>query len=232
MPFMKRLIHLLLIFSAANASAQDGFFVQPEGGLGIAKLHGTDVLIGGAQINHAASYIARIAAGYSFHRWEATIGIAWWQTAFSWKDSSSDNLSRTYIVHNTLTFSHILLPVSLAKRIDVGKNLRFHPNAGIEYCYNYPPFLHGTEQYSHNSSQFGKVILDKTSDKPYKKQTICLTAGIKCEYAVTQRISIIAGPEIHYMLQPITNSLPIHVTEERQYAYIFTGGMRWNVGKL
>lgn len=225
---MKRLIYLLLIFSIGNASAQNGFFVQPQAGLGFARLHGNDIIIGSSPTNNATSYITRISGGYEFHRWEAMIGLAWWQTRFSRTDSSTDNFSRTYINQNTLRFSHLLLPVSLAKKIDVGTHLYLSPSAGVEYCHDYPPYIYGTVQYGNNSSKFRESISDRTFDRFYKRQIFCLTTAINCQYAMNQKISIIIGAEMHYMLQPVTNSLPIHLEEERQYAYILTGGVRWS----
>ncbi len=231
---MKKLIIALLLGSSMPAFAQNGFYLQPEAGLGFTnsqvKLNEAGMWQYGAGPSKGFStYNGRIGIGYQYNNWQFSTGIDFLRTGYSINYYTGDFIS---VLNNDTHIDYsFALPLKVGYQIHCCKHFFITPSAGVDVAYNYSERFTEDALYALNN---GPV---RTQDKLLKGSELAKNdnllglwgnAQLRIGYKVNTRLNVIAGPEVQYMLTSMTNgSLP----SQRNYCYSFNAGITWKLKK-
>ena len=225
---MKILSTLMLCLCGSSLFAQNGFFLQPQFGAGVANTHWTP---GGdnppsQEITHYTifSFQGTLDVGYRTRKWEFITGLGYFRTGYDgpWAGIPWDDLSipgqgqvgstKEYPpLGSTVTYNpHIILPVKVGYQLYLNKKWVFVPYLGAEVAYGldrvYKAF--GKEPgHGFDTRRFGVFGL----------------AQLNFECKVTKRIEFTTGLSFHYDLTPLINN-----GIEHDYAMLANLGIRYN----
>lgn len=233
----KKLFVLCIGMCALQAFAQDGFYVAPSVGTGMANVRANlDFYRGnyGTRVKPSAvfNYNARLGIGYGFGRWRLETGLQYARTGYRFKGLIMDTPPGDIITGKEEThYYHLSVPLSVAYDLPLGSRWCLSPRLGALVSYNsgartmaeFPGFVHTNTAWT--SGQF-------------KEQRRSVSAwgavSLLATYKVGNRVSVFAGPGLQYMLtdflKPTVNSP--YRPSERPYFFNINVGARIRISKL
>ena len=231
---MKKLIIALLLGSSMPSFAQNGFYLQPEAGLGftnsITKFTNVGYWEYGVDKPKGFStYNGSLGIGYQHNNWQFGTGIEFMRTGYSIEYYSGDLIS----VHtrNTYMDYSVALPLKVGYQINCCKHFFITPSAGVDFAYNYSERFTKDEFFGLNFGSLRTQNILLTGSELYKNHHVLSlwgTAQLRVGYKVNNRLNVIAGPGVQYMLTSITNE---HVSSQNNYCYSFNAGITWKLKK-
>ena len=239
---MKKLLIALLLGSSLPSFAQNGFYLTPEAGVGYTNAQVTpkrDYLNGYGQNKTTGfvTYNARIGVGYQFNNWQLSSGVEFMRTGYSinfigdyWNVGYYGGPERVHM-NETRVDRTIALLLKAGYQINMSKHLFITPVAGLAVAYNY------SERINQQSNDLTFGGYDYKNDyllegaALHSNQNLLSLWGnaqLHVGYKVNNKLSIIAGPEVQYMLTSMTNG---NLPSQRNYCYSFNAGITWHLGK-
>jgi len=105
-----------------------------------------------------------------------------------------------------LGFRHLMLPVTLAYRMPMGRRFAFIPmlSAGVSYNIR-ARYSSWTDQYQ---NYFERNISGNEYDGYFRRISLWAGAAVRVSYKLSERVSIFAGVHGRYMLLPVSKSGP------------------------
>ncbi len=239
---MKKLIIALLLGSSLSSFAQNVFYLQPEAGLGytnaqVTPKDGNMNVYGQNKTTGFTTYNARIGVGYQFNNWQFSSGVDFLRTGYSINFIGEYWLIGYYggperVGMNETRVDHtIALPVKAGYQINISKHLFITPVAGLAVAYNY------SERNWQKSTQATFGGYDYTNDYVLKGTALHSidnllslwgNAQLHMGYKVNDKLSVIAGPEVQFMLTSMTNG---NLPSQKNYCYSFNAGITWQLAK-
>ena len=226
---MKGILVLVFCFSGFVASAQNGFYLQPEIGIGSSNVSAHDNMILGRYENEGRYSIGvldcELGIGYRIGHLEINSGIFFLQSGFY-----EHTLSGYMFMTDTKTtqyYNHIALPVIADFRIRPGKRFSIAPGIGYEISHNYSD--------NKTTDQDGVVTKQKLTGAAftnlYQVTSAWWIIRLGAGYKLNKRMGIVAGVELHDMLTSILAEG--YNPAAFQYSVILSlnAGITWNFGK-
>ena len=211
---MKKTFLLVLCYSAITAFAQNGFFLQPEVGVGMSNI--IQKHFSYAKQHSIITFNPAIDIGYQFHNWRFQSGIEYLKTGYeldhaTYMANFGDWLNGKVVIN----YEHILVPVKLSYKIKLNKKWSFYPSAGAYFSYNYRFTMKAFDAPVLNTSHFNRY-------------SCFATAGLNIECQLTQRLALSISPVCDYMLSSIYKESEMKFNS---YAVLLQGGIVWHFKK-
>jgi hypothetical protein len=233
---MKYPLVIIFSFIFISASAQNGFYLQPEFGAGMANakvkiqdLSWPFMLYPPGPAKSITNYTGRLGIGYQWKNWSISSGIDFIKTGYSWQYLTGDFI--TYYNTEVKYDYHFIVPVMAAYKFNIGKRFLISPSAGGAVSWNYAE--RQTIYASPYKGQKGNETQNKlikgsefyNSDVPV---SFWVAAKAMAGYKINSRLSIIAGPEAMFMLGSMVKNSSL---SQKNYTYTFNTGVTWQLGK-
>jgi len=189
---------LLFVSMALRCAAQTGTFFQAEIGTGKCNdaFENTSAWYYADVATHRlAANSAAVAIGKRFHKWELSAGISYMTSGYTESYITGD--FAPVFVNESYHFSHIMVPVIVARELQLSKRFSFKPALGVAAAYDITD-LTWTAKASVSSGQPNteKITSESTSLWGIAKATF--------GYRLNSRLAVIAGPEVHYMITSLS----------------------------
>ncbi len=225
---MKKYILLCsAVLFTLQATAQNGFFLQPIASTGFSK---TVVHNFGGQPDYknVTSTNFSFGIGYKLNKWRFATGISYLRTGnsidltFATFDPLTGTL--TGIQHRTQCyyFHHLVVPVTAGYQLNLSRKLSLVPTLGAELSYN-------IDEKETLTGYPDRTMSNESFNNNYHRVSLWATANVHLEYAVGKTLSIFAGPSAHVMLSnmyKVPAGAPYNATQHNN-AYLFDAGVLW-----
>ena len=189
---------LVFCFSGFVSAAQNGFYLQPEIGIGSSNVSAHDNMVLGRYENEGRNSVwvtdCEVGIGYRIGHLEISSGIFFLQSGFNEHTLSGymyqlDTKTKQY-------YNHITLPIIADFRIRLGKRFSIAPGIGYEISHNYSD--------NKTTDQDGVVTKQKLTGAAftnlYQVTSAWWIIRLGAGYKLNKRLSIVAGIELHDML--------------------------------
>ncbi len=236
---MKNLCLLFLTMFSVAGYGQTGLFVQPEIGAGIssAKIKSpTDIvtypwgLTWQTPVKSIATYSPKLLIGYEYNHWRFTTGIAYSKTGFT-VDTAIAGLAGFAGLYfkETQYFYHVLLPLYASYTLNLGPKFFCDPGIGGELSYNYASKIEKTNYNTLEAQSINRGLTNSEFNKYYNSVSCWGMAQVQFGYKASDRLSIIAGPEVEVML---ASMLKDKNNNQKSTNYTFNAGIKWQCSKI
>lgn len=225
---MKKICPLLFFLLPFASWAQSGFFLQPEGGMGMtnAAVKMDDYIAYykyDIQKPHSYfTYTAGLGVGYMEDKWVVNSGIYYIRSGYISRFDEGDFVLE-HVTQKNILYS-IAVPVTVGYRLAMCRQFFLIPSIGAMASYNFSAWTHTTTNFGSGDSRLN----GSSFDKAYNSVSVWGVAQVLGGYSVTPRLSVIAGPQFQYML---TSVLKDAYNKQHDYVCTFNFGVRWNLKK-
>jgi hypothetical protein len=235
---MKHLFITILSFVCSSAAfSQDGFFLQPEIGVGMANTCWRAFSPAGLPGQESVlSYQGQLDLGYRSGKWQFISGLGYLRTGVTLKQGSvfdfTDGGGPVFFYDNstflpylppmgvTVYNPHIILPIKVGYEICRFSNkLSLNPVAGAEFFYNMRRTIISKDNWL---NQNGVESLESFQSS-CNRFSVAGLLQLNMEYKFSKRIDLTGGPSVHYMFTSMLN-----FRSEYDYAVLLNLGFRWN----
>ena len=231
---MKKSIFLLFASFSTVAFAQNGLFLQPEVGYGIANVTPKTQISGNGFIyqvdpaKNISSFSGGLLLGYRFNHLEWSTGATFLRSGYSESYTSGDFV----LMHNTSVenFYHFAIPLNVGYCVNLTKHLFIQPGIGVSASYNYAVHEQTTESTGSSSYTTSRNLTNTEFNNLYNRFSIWGTAHVHVCYKFNSRINIIAGPETQFMTGSVKQSGNF-TSDQKNYVYTFNAGLTWKLYK-
>ena len=232
---MNKLIIILSCFCSTVSLGQNGFFLAPEIGAGITGTRTNLYTINPFLIysvnptKKIFSYTTGLLLGYGYKNWEISGGAYFLKSGYSERYSAGDFVG--YNIKVTESDYHFAVPLILSYKFKFCSHFFLTAGAGAAFSYNCFATVKETDQIagSNIASTTKKNLLHGSGfDEKYNRTSILGLVQAQIGYKLNDRLSVIAGPEVQYML---TSLLKNTNNYQYNYTYTFNTGIRWNLRK-
>ncbi len=237
---MKKLIITIACMSGIAAFAQDGFFLQPEMGAGNAIIKdGYPVGINPgyyadrmSPVKNVFSYRANVLAGYKSGHWSMTTGISFLRTGYH-EDNLELSTGGWYGYWNykvTQYYYHLSVPFTAAYEIKAGRRFSVSPAMGVAMSYNVSSSqTMDLTNFQVTNPDEKHTLTNSEFNKQYHRISGWGILKVQAEYRLSERVTIICGPEAQCMLTSFQKHSDVNAT--RNHAYTFNAGVTWHLKK-
>ncbi len=239
---MRQFLVGLLCLGSVTSFAQNGFYLQPESGLGFTdaqlktKFDNGKWTYGTDKPKGFSTYSGRNGIGYQFNNWQFSTGIDFMRTGYSlnydryyyWDLYIGNNEPTLLHIKDTKVDYTIALPLKVGYQINCCKQFFVTPIAGIGIGYNYSERYRNDENDGLNVYTRNHLLQGPDLGKYDNLLSLWGNAAVRLGYKVNSRLSVIAGPEVQYMLTSITNG---DYPSQKNYCYSFNAGITWKLTK-
>jgi hypothetical protein len=234
--FMKNFILTILCLCSVASYAQNGFFLQPEIGIGISNanvVYPRDYInypwgiSWNAPLKNIFTYNPQILIGYQFSHWSVVTGISFLKTGFIEDSAVAGSGGASFFSYKeTEYFYHFIVPVSISYKFSIGRRFFIVPGIGASFLYTYSSVEKTNNYYSFSGSTYtDHTLTDNEFNNNYKHIGVVGTAQINFEYKLNERLNVVAGPEYQAMLSSMLTNTN---NEQKNYAYTFNAGIAWH----
>jgi len=226
---MKQLSIILICFCCITATAQNGFYLQPEVGAGLSNACWQAFSpAGNPGQSSVFSYQGQMDIGYKAGRWQFISGIGYLRTGVK---SSYNYIVDPFFMqgiavdYNNGAFikadynPHIIVPVKIGYEVCRFSNrLSFTPIIGAQFGYNTPRSF----VYQYNSSKGQKETESQQEFNMWcNPSAIIGLLQLNFEYRLNDRYDLTAGPSLHYMF-----TSEINFANEYDYSLLLNVGLK------
>jgi len=232
---MNKLFILMLTCGCITASAQDGFYLQPEFGLGksVANIqHPYSIYFAAwgsgwtVPVKSVITFNPRVSAGYRYHNWNFTFGLSYTKSGFT-EDSAwtSPGGAIGFTYKETMYYYHIMVPVTAGYTFPLGSHFFCNPAIGGEFAYNTSArIIRGNYYPTIETVEPDHTLTSSEFNNNYKRTGFWGLARVQFGYKANDRLSIIAGPEVQTMF---TSILKDNNNSQKSTNYTFSAGITW-----
>ena len=224
---MKKTFLFALCFSAGTAFAQNGFFLQPEIGAGYTNAHANIPEARYPQEYYTTksyfTYNFQLGAGYHFNNWTISSGAGFLRSGYVGHYVSSIGVIQTDIKTTKYGYQ-VIVPITIAYQFNINKRFFITPGIGGAVSYNCSEKEIIKSKYWDVAEH--KSITGHSFDSMYHRISMWGIVQARVGYKINNRLNIIAGPEVQYML---TSILKDKNGYQRNYVYTFNAGIMWNL---
>ncbi len=224
---MKKLLTMITLLVAFGAKAQDGIFLQPEFGAGTTNVNTNMIMVsngwywGDDKKSATFCYSAGLGVGYRIRHLVLNTGLYFLQSGYCDEYWGGDLvLTKT---KRTQTYNHISLPVVASVQINLGRRFTLTPGLGVAATYNSSSKV--SEQV--NGQTYNYDISGASFDQENRRINVWSVARLQAGYRLSDRVSIVVGPEYQLMLNSIV-SVGNSDYYQKNYTLNFMGGITWN----
>lgn len=225
---MKKIILAVFCFSGFVSWAQNGFYLQPQAGIGNSGVLAHDNLKLGTYENIGSNsvsvYNLELGIGYRLNHWEISSGIFFLRSGYY--EHTLSGYSFLIDTKTTQYYDHIALPVMASYRFRFGKRFSFAPGFGYEISYNYSD----DKTIDQDGVVTKQMLTGEAFTSQYHGTSLWAIVRLGFGYKLNNRINIVAGPELHDML---SSMLPEgYNAAAYQYSRILSlnAGITWSFG--
>jgi hypothetical protein len=231
---MKKILFLAgAIILAIPAFAKNGFYLSPSVGAGMSNVKIDHAYNSPNEKSGLLSYNAKIGIGYKYKNWRFQVGLQYLTTGYKLNNLlfGSDFDPTKLIIIGTgsyqITYTHLGVPLQVGYTLRPEKKLSIIPYAGILTSYNL-----GAKSIINES---GNETINTWTKEQFKNRynTISIwgITALQLEYKVNERISIVGGPCVNYMISNFSQnpSVIVHESIQRNYAFNFDLGVKINL---
>lgn len=230
---MKKVLFVALCACGFTSFAQDGFFLQPEIGIGAANAHVRSPSYGYNTYNSSepksfTTYTGQIGVGYQHNNWSINTGVGLLKSGYKWNYLGGDFVT-TYVTESHIDY-HISVPLTVAYQVNISKLFFITPAVGGAVSYNYAErYTYGEGVYRNQPQQVTSRLLQGSElAKQDHTTSVWGILQVRAGYKLNDRLSIVAGPEGQFMTGSI---LKDNNNYQKNYAYTFNAGAIWHLGK-
>ena len=226
---MNRFILALFCFSGFVSSAQIGFFLQPQVGVGSSGVIAHDNLKLGTYENEGGYKVSvydwELGAGIRLNNWELSSGIHFLRSGYN-----EHTLSGYHFLIDTKTtqyYNHIALPVIAGYRFAMGKRFSITPGFAYEISYN----ISDEKKINQDGAVTQQKLTGSAFTSQYKSTSLWVIMRLRLGYRLNNIFCIFVSPEYYDMVSSMLP--PGYNVAAFQYSRIFSlnAGLTWNLGK-
>lgn len=226
---MKKLMLVVFCFYWIASPAQNGFYLQPQLGVGSSGVLAHDNLKLGTYQDEGRSSVsvadAELGIGYRLNRLELSSGIFFLRSGYF--EHTLSGYSFLTDTRTTQYYKHISLPAIASYRFLFGKRFSVAPGFGYEISYNYAD----QKTMDQNGTVSKETLTGSAFTSQYQGVSLWALVRVGLEYKLGKTVQLVAGPELHDML---TSMLPAgYNVAAYQYSRIFSldAGIQWSLAK-
>lgn len=218
-----------MLFFCSTAFAQDGFYLLPSLGVGIAnaKAKYPPAPVGGPYLvasptKNIVGFNGQLLVLYQLGNWQIGTGASFIRSGFS----EQYEYGEVFPIYgdDKLYYYHVAVPLNIAYNFNIGSRFSVMPCLGGEVSYNYAANFNNHDNNNGNTYNTKQRFTDNDFNNQYQRTSLWGTVKIQAGYQLTDRTFIIAGPKAQYMLQSL---LKTSYNYQKNYLYTFDIGIKW-----
>jgi hypothetical protein len=229
---MRYTLLLVLGMISLSSFAQQGFFLQPTAGIGMANARikdytypYTSTSVALVPLKPAVAFDVQATVGYQYKHLLLATGLGYMQSGYA------EDITYTSVLGNPIGngsvkqyIEHIALPMSIGYRIGNGR-FSFVPVVSNIFTRNYRAREVATDLTGNRISRTAPI---HSNDGFYKAYSVWARVQTDFVYMISPRLAVMLSPSVTYMLTNLEHHyVGLKYPTYHDYNLCISGGLKW-----